>query len=97
MGDDAPVAAFLVTREGLAEVHDIVEPGEQNVPQRDAAHRAMLADRIGLLRRHQLALEGEQHPHVLGHETECPTGLAAGAVEQLEQVRRQAGVQGAAA
>jgi hypothetical protein len=37
--------------------------------------------------------EGEQQPHALSHKTDAARGLAAGARERLEQMRRQAFVQ----
>src|SRR6202008_3872995 len=76
---------------------EVVEAGEQGLSQRDAAHRAMLGYRITLLRQHHLALEREQHPHLLGQETPRAARLAASAVEDVEQLRRQAGVERAAA
>ena len=95
MGHDTPVGARLVTGEGLAEMHDVVEAGQQHLAQRDATDRAVPGDGIALL--DHVAPDREQHLHSLGEEMHGMRGLAAGAVEGVEQMRRQTGVQRAAA
>src|SRR2546430_17349675 len=57
----------------------------------------MLCYRLALLLRHHLAFEGEQHLHLFGEKADRAARLAAGAVEHLEQLRWQAGVERAAA
>ncbi len=95
MGDDAAIRAFLIAHEGLAEMDNVIEPGKQDPPQHCAAHGAMLGDRV--LRAHQLTVDREQHLHLLGHEAERLVRFAAGAIEDVEEVRREAGMERAAA
>ena len=92
---DQALAAFLVTGERLAEMHDAVEPRQQDLSERDAADRAMPADRIVSIR--QLAVDRKQNLHLLGQEPNGAARPAAGALERLKQRRGQAGMQGAAA
>ena len=95
MGHDTPVGTRLVIGEGLAEMHNVVEAGQQHLAQRDPTYRAMPGDSIALL--HHVAPDREQHLHLLGEEMHGMRGLAASAVEGVEQMRRQTGVQRAAA
>ena len=93
MRDDPP-AALLITLEGLAEMQ-IVDLGEQQLAQGDAAGGAMARDRIGA--GDEIAVEGEQRAHLLGEEANRRVGRSAGAVKDLEEMRRQAFMQSAAA
>ena len=98
---------FLVAHEALAEMHRVLEPAEQHPPQRDPAHRTMLGHAVigrGILGHGALGnalrlgkVERQQRLHLLGDEADAVRWLAAGALEGIEQVWRQAFVQGAAA
>jgi hypothetical protein len=92
---DHALIAFLVAQEGLAELHNPVEARQQNLPQGDPADRAMLADGVALA--HEVAADRQENTHPLGQKPNATAGPAAGAIEQAEQMRRQAGMQGAAA
>ena len=87
MRDDTTGRQLLVRHEGLAEMYDVLEAGQQYQPQRDAADRTMpregiAADRwIESVKRLRLI-------HPLGDETNALRGFAAGACESDEQSRR---------
>src|SRR6516165_6969433 len=89
MRDYAAVWAFLIAHESLAEMHHAFEAGQQHLPQRDAADRAMLRNGVETLRRIHL-IDGEQDLRVLGEEADAFGRLAAGARKGVEQMRRQA-------
>src|ERR1019366_312905 len=61
----------------------------------DAADRAMLADRIGLM--HEVPADRQQHAHSFSQEPDAAAGPAAASIEGSEQPRGQAGMQGVAA
>jgi hypothetical protein len=73
----------------------IVELREQQLTQRDAAGGAVTRHRIGV--RDKIAVECEQDAHLLGEESNRRVGRSASAVKDVEQMRRQAFVQGEAA
>ena len=73
----------------------IVELGEQQLTQRDAAGGAVTRHRIGV--RDKIAIECEQDAHLLGEESNRHVGCCASAVEDVEQMRRQAFMQREAA
>jgi hypothetical protein len=81
---------LLVAREGLAELN-VVEPGQQNLPQRDAACGTMTGDRIRRL--HKVAVETEQLAHLFGEEADRVVGRSARSVEDVERLGRQAFMQ----
>src|SRR5262249_1728374 len=88
------VTALLVAHERLAEMN-LVKLGHQHLPQRDAADRAVPRDRTVVL--HHRGVDRQQRLHVLGDKVDRAPGLAASAIERIEQVRRQALVQRKAA
>jgi len=66
----------------------VLDPGQQHLRQGDAARGAVAGDRVGA--GDEVAFESEQHSHLLGEEAHRHARRAAGAVEDVEQVRRQA-------
>jgi hypothetical protein len=76
-------------------VNDAIKLCEENLPQPRPADGPVLGD--GIVLPHHLAFEGKQHLHVFRHEVDRAPRLAAGAVEQVEEMRRQAGAERAAA
>ena len=69
----------------------IVEPRQQHLAQRDAARRAVVCDRIGA--DNEIPVERKQQAHLFGEKAHCRGRHSAGAVEDREQMRRQALVQ----
>jgi hypothetical protein len=98
VGADSAGRQFFVAHEGLVEMHDIVEAGQQHSAERDAADRAMLGDAVaaGMLWRVQF-IERQQHLHPFGDEADTLGRLAAGTRERVKQRRRQTFVQSQAA
>jgi len=87
-------APLFVTLEGLGEMH-VVELRQQHLAQRDAARGAVAGDRIGA--RNKISVERKQQAHLFGEKAHCRGRRPAGPVEDLEQMRRQALIQGEAA
>ena len=76
-------------------MNDAIKLCEENLRQPRPADGPVLGD--GIVLPHHLAFEGKQHLHVFRHEVDRAPRLAAGAVEQVEEMRRQAGAERAAA
>jgi hypothetical protein len=94
MANAAAKTTPIVAREGLAEVQ-VLKVGHQYLAQGDAARRAMAGDRIGM--GDVTRIDGHQRAHAFGIEVRTAVAGAARACECVEQPRRQALVQGAAA
>jgi hypothetical protein len=74
---------------------DVVEPGQQNLPQRDAACGTVARNRIRGL--YKLALETEQLAHLFGEEADRVVRRPARSIEDVERLGRQAFMQARAA
>src|SRR5271167_3453464 len=73
----------------------IIELRQQYLAQCDATGRAVACNRIGT--GNEIPIERKQQAHLLGKESHCRGWRTAGAVEYLEQMRRQALMQSEAA
>jgi hypothetical protein len=82
---------FFVALESLGEMH-IVELRQQHLAQRYAARGAVACDWIGA--GNEIPVELQQQAHLLGKEAHRRGGCPAGPIKDLEQMRRQAFMQG---